>query len=117
MRRDELAQAAEPRALVEKLRQPATAGKQADAHGGAVESVREATYHGHRIAVRTSYRIEVDGRPIEGHVGVSNDGQVHYEAVPNLEFASAIDLVRQLIDTFPEDFGPAAGRHDQRQGS
>ena len=135
MRRDELARQAEPEALVRRVaEQGSPPSEQGPSHGHAspMESVREATYRAHHIVIRTSYRIEVDGQPIEGHLGVSNDGQVHYHAVPNLGFASAVDLVKQLIDTFPDDFdgtdrradGPApehahgSGRgHDDRQGS
>jgi hypothetical protein len=72
--------------------------------GDAVETVREDDYRGHHIVVRTTYEIEVDGRPVTGHLGVTNDGRVHYHPVPNVSFASAIDLVRQLIDTFPDEF-------------
>ncbi len=68
------------------------------------ESVRQATYKGHQITIRTTYVIDVDGVPIEGHMGVTNDGRVHYHAVPNLSFASAIDMVKQIIDAFPDDF-------------
>ena len=68
------------------------------------ESVREADHKGHHIIVKTHYEIEVDGHMVMGHMGVTNDGQVHYHPLPNLSFTSAIDLVRQLIDTFPDDF-------------
>ena len=74
------------------------------------ESVREADYKGHHIVVRTHYEIEVDGRLVMGHMGVTNDGQVHYHPVPNLSFASAVDLVKQLIDIFPDDFGSSSRR-------
>lgn len=74
------------------------------------ESVRKADYKGHRIIVRTRYEIEVDGRLVMGHMGVSNDGQVHYHPVPNLSFASAVDLVKQLIDIFPDDFRKKTNR-------
>jgi hypothetical protein len=105
MKRDELARASTPEPLVEHVARNAPAVRQAQHdHGGATESVREATYRGHHLVIRTSYHIEVDGVPVEGHLGVTNDGQVHYHAVPNLSFASAVDLVKQLIDTFPEDF-------------
>ncbi len=76
-------------------------------HSGPIESVREITHRGHRIVVRTTYSITVDGTPIEGHLGVTNDGQVHYHAIPNLSFASALEMVEQVIDTFPEDFADA----------
>ena len=67
-------------------------------------NVREADYEGHHIVVRTSYEIEVDGQMIMGHLGVTNDGKVHYHPVPNLAFVSAIDMVKKLIDIFPDDF-------------
>jgi hypothetical protein len=75
----------------------------------ASESVREADYKGHHIVIRTTYRIEVDGVPLMGHMGVTDDGQVHYHPVPNASFVSAVDLVKQLIDVFPDDFTDDAG--------
>jgi alpha-tubulin suppressor-like RCC1 family protein len=78
---------------------------------GKMESVRQAEYKGHHIVVRTRYQIEVDGQMLMGHMGVTNDGQVHYHPVPNLSFASAIDLVKQLIDIFPDDFGKKGRSH------
>jgi hypothetical protein len=79
------------------------------------DSVREADYQGHHIVVRTHYEIEVDGRAVTGHMGVTNDGQVHYHPVPNLSFASAIELVKQLIDVFPDDFRTKARRTRRRR--
>lgn len=80
-------------------------------------SVREADYQGHHIVVRTRYEIEVDGRAVTGHMGVTNDGQVHYHPVPNMSFASAIDLVKQLIDVFPDDFSKKAKPTRRRRPS
>jgi hypothetical protein len=122
MKRDELAQAADPDAIVERVtEQAAELPRQDQGHdhgqGRPMESTREVTYRGHHILIRTIYRIEVDGMPIEGHLGVTNDGQVHYHAVPNLSFASAVDLVKQLIDTFPEDFETSTDHHSHGQGS
>ena len=68
------------------------------------ESIRKADHKGHHIIVRTRYEIEVDGQMVMGHMGVTNDGQVHYHPMPNSSFTSAVDLVKQLIDTFPDDF-------------
>ncbi len=39
-------------------------------HDHPVETVRTATYHGHQIVVRTRYRVEVDGRPLEPVPGI-----------------------------------------------
>ena len=69
-----------------------------------MESVREADYEGHHIVVRTRYQVEVDGHMLMGHMGVTNDGQVHYHPVPNVAFPSAVELVKKLIDIFPDDF-------------
>src|SRR5215212_12116340 len=116
MKRSELDQASTPESLADHVARNAPALRQSQhEHVRATESDREATYRGHHILIRTSYHIEVDGVAVEGHLGVANDGQVHYHAVPNLSFASAVDLVKQLIDTFPEDFQPGSEEHDHRE--
>jgi hypothetical protein len=121
MKRRELVRLAKPEVVAESVARQAQTGE-ADAaahHAAPMESVRQDTYKGHSIVVRTTYHLEVDGQPLEGHMGVTNDGQVHYHAIPNLGFASAIDVVKQIIDTFPEDFPPPsadAGRHETHGG-
>ncbi len=111
MRLEDLVQAAQPGAVVERLAEQRPELTEPAHHDmSSMESVREATYRGHQITIRTTYRIEVDGRLILGHMGVGNDGQVHYHPIPNIAFASAVDLVKQLIDAFPDDFG--AGEPD-----
>ncbi len=82
----------------------------------ALPSVREAEYKGHHIVVRTTYDIRIDGKPVTGHMGVTNDGRVHYHPVPNVSFSSAIDLVKQLIDIFPDDMGGRGGGHETHRG-
>ena len=79
-------------------------------HHAASETIREADYEGHHIVVRTTYRIEVDGTPVTGHMGVTDDGNVHYHPIPNMSFASALDMVKQLIDVFPDDFTAAKNK-------
>jgi hypothetical protein len=83
------------------------------AHGPR-ETVREVDYQGHHIVIGTTYRIEVDGRPVGGHFIVTDDGQVQCHALPNYTFSSAVDLVKSMIDVFPEDFSasPGDGGHD-----
>ena len=118
MERNELLRASTPESLAEHVVRNAPAVRHAQHdHGTSMESVRQAIYRGHHIVIRTTYHIEVDGIPVEGHIGVTNDGRVHYHAIPNLTFASTVDLTKQLIDAFPEDFqlppeGHAHGRED-----
>lgn len=109
MKRREVVRSARPEVVAENVaRRVPRGGPPPGHHHGPMESVREATYKGHRIVVRTTYQIEVDGAPLAGHLGVTNDGQVHYHAIPNLGFASAVDVVKEIIDAFPDDFPPAA---------
>ena len=69
-------------------------------HDHAV-SVRRVEYQGHAIRIETTYRITIDGEPVGGHILVGNDGRVHYHSIPNQEFASAVDMVKRVIDLTP----------------
>jgi hypothetical protein len=86
----------------------ARAKKAQQMHHGASEVVREADYKGHHIMVRTKYEVEVDGKPLMGHLGVTDSGSVHYHPVPNMSFGSALDMVKKIIDVFPDDFSTSA---------
>jgi hypothetical protein len=84
-------------------------------HGAGMESIREDDYEGHHIAIRTSYQIEVDGKDIMGHLSVTNDGQVQYHGLPNYSFDSAMDLVKKMIDVYPDDFAAGAEKPQARR--
>ena len=74
-----------PQSIAAYVRRNAAHVKSAQKHRhGKMESVREADYEGPHIMVRTWYQIEVEGRMLMGHMGVTNDGQVHYHPVPNV---------------------------------
>lgn len=115
MDKSELARAADPQVFVPHLRSNPPAVPRSGHHHGPIETVRTDTYRGHKIVVRTTYEIEVDGRPLRGHLGVGNDGTVHYHPLPNYSFESAVDLVRQVIDSFPEKF-EEPGQHPPHGG-
>jgi hypothetical protein len=76
---------------------------------GGAGSVRTAEYKGHHIVIKTTYQVTIDGKRFMGQLGVTNSGEVHYHGVPNAGFASAIDLVKAVIDTFPDEFAPGSG--------
>jgi hypothetical protein len=86
-------------------------------HERPTESVREVTYKGHHIRIVTTYRIEVDGAPITGHLLVTNEGTLHYHAIPNQEFDSAVDMVKRIIDLSPEGLTPPDDGHDKHHHS
>ena len=115
MDREIVQQASQPAAFREALKARKEELEQAGAHrhAASTSSVREAEYKGHRIKVRTTYKITVDGEPFDVAMTVDNDGSVHYHGLPTRSFASVIDLVQKAIDLFPADFAdtPADG-HD-----
>jgi hypothetical protein len=80
-----------------------------ESHHHGTTTVREVTYGTHTIRVVTSYDIEVDGQPVTGHVLVTNEGAVHYHAIPNQEFPSALDMVKRMIDLAPDQFPDPSG--------
>ena len=77
-------------------------------HHGESVVTRETDYKGHHILVRTTYEVEVDGKPVMGHMGVNDAGSVHYHPIPNLRFDTALDMVKKIIDVFPDDFDSSA---------
>jgi hypothetical protein len=87
----------------------------ADAAHESAGLIREDHYNGHHIVVETTYTITVDGRPLNIHVGVYNDGTTDTHGLPNYQFGSVVDMVRTLIDMFPHEFtheepgGPGGG--------
>lgn len=86
-----------------KAGKPVAAGH-AEHDKGPFQSVRWIEYNGHKIAIRTQYEITVDGKPFSGHIYVDNTGKVSTHALPTYSFASAVDLVKKIIDAFPDDY-------------
>ena len=88
--------------------QPVVAGHAG--HEGPFESVREVEYKGHNIIIRTHYEIKVDGKPISSHIYVDNSGRVSSHAMPTYSFISTVDLIKNLIDTFPANFAKVSSQ-------
>jgi hypothetical protein len=107
MRKSPAEESPTPRSIAAHVKTNAARARKAQQmHHGASVVTRETDYKGHHIVVRTSYQVEVDGKPVMGHIGVNDEGLVHYHPIPNLRFDSALDMVRKIIDVFPDDFGP-----------
>jgi hypothetical protein len=72
---------------------------QPSGHGhGPVGSVREFDHRGHRVQIFTRYEVTIDGRPWEQTIHVQHDGNVMYHGLPQYVVASAVDLIRGVID-------------------
>ena len=67
-------------------------------------SVREEHHKGHHIVIKTHYEVTIDGKRFTAPLDVSNAGTVQYHGIPTMGFASALDLMKCIIDQFPEDF-------------
>ena len=78
-------------------------------HKGPIVTVRKARHRNHEIEIRTTYDIRIDGRRVIGHIELGNDGRLHYHGLPAYGWSSAVDMSRQLIDSFPADF-PGKGK-------
>lgn len=100
----DLGYAADPEHFARGVREALTDQPGHVHRGGPIETVRRDHYRGHEITIRTTYAIEVDGRPLGGHLHVGRSGDVQAHALPNYTFPSAVDLVREMIDVFPESF-------------
>ena len=115
MDRETVQQASQPTAFRKALKARKEDVEQAGGHHrpASTSSVREAEYKGHRIKVRTTYKITVDGEPFDVAMTVDNDGSVHYHGLPTRSFPSVIGLVQKAIDLFPADFADTpADSHD-----
>src|SRR5688500_14311108 len=72
-------------------------------------SLREDHHKGHHIVIKTTYEVTIDGKKFAPPLGVSNAGIVEYHGMPNIGFPSAVDLIKCIIDQFPEDFARKTG--------
>jgi hypothetical protein len=77
--------------------------------GHDTTAVREFTHDGYVITISTTYRVEVDGRPIQAHLSVDEDGRVFTHATPFVTYASAVDLMKAVIDAYPGAFSDSNG--------
>lgn len=95
----------------------AAAGDAGHAHGeghehGSMESVRTASHCGHEIVIKTCYEITVDGKSLAQHLSLGDDGILHTHSLPEYGFSSAVDLVKKVIEAFPEEFPCDEQDHD-----
>jgi hypothetical protein len=68
------------------------------------ESIRAFTHAGHEVRIITTYRVEVDGRSIQAHLSVDQSGEVYTHATPFVSYSSAVDLVKAILDAYPDAF-------------
>lgn len=87
--------------------------------GHEATAIREFSHDGHKVKITTTYQVEVDGQPVRSHFSVDEDGRVYTHATPFVTYASAIDLMKAVIDFYPDSFsdvGSKAGNKGQEHG-
>ncbi len=104
MQPKKLTTAAAPAKLGDYLARTSERSSAHEAHGGGAELVRKDSYNGHAIEIRTTYEVFVDGKKIRAPLAVDASGQVHCHSLPNYQSASAVDMVKALIEGFPDEF-------------
>jgi hypothetical protein len=103
------------------LPEPDPAGHVMHDHGtdGESTSVRTAVHRGHEIRIETTYRVTIDGKPLEGGLEVLDNGAVHYHGLPQYALPSAIDMCKRVLDYFGtappavDDLGCLVGEHGE----
>ncbi|PPD43282.1 MAG: hypothetical protein CTY15_10410 [Methylocystis sp.] len=98
-----LSDAASPKKLGAYLAKRAEASHGHGSHAQA-GSERSFEHAGHKVTIATTYEVRVDGKPLAAPLGVDEAGQVHCHSLPNYQTASAVDMVKYLIDIFPDEF-------------
>lgn len=72
-------------------------------HGKGVTSKRVAEHNGRQIEVHTTYKFYLDGKPLKMHATVMDDGKVHCHSLPQYSFASAIKMLKRVVDIMSTD--------------
>lgn len=80
-----------------------------------LSSIREAHFKGKHIKVKTTYVIEIDGKHVVVHARVDNQGKVHCHTTPYEPYDSVIDLIKMLLDKFPDSL-PVDDKDDHNGG-
>ncbi|MGH2899167.1 MAG: hypothetical protein ACRDMZ_10880 [Solirubrobacteraceae bacterium] len=76
-------------------------------HAQRLSGLRCGEYRGHEIEIVTTYEISIDGTPVHFHASVGDDGRLRCHESPYAAVPSAIDLVKHLMDLYPDAFGGA----------
>lgn len=90
--------AATPKAMGAYLQKTAATTE----HSMHAPSIRTTEYHGHAISIETVYRVQIDGKAVKMPLMVDDSGNVHCHSLPNYQFQSAVDMVKAIVDIFPD---------------
>ena len=69
-------------------------------HHHLLTSTRHLSHKGHQIAIKTTYEITIDGKKLLTHAMVDKEGRLWCHAMPYISFASANEMVKNIIDRY-----------------
>lgn len=99
-----LAKGATPAILGSYLKKRAASSHGHSAHKQHSSSSRITTHNGHKIVLETIYRVTIDGKKYDLGLLADDQGNVHCHSLPNYQLQSALDMVRAIVEQFPDDF-------------
>jgi hypothetical protein len=73
-------------------------GHEQGGHGHGAAQPRRFEHRGHTVEIVTHYTVTIDGEPWEQPMEVHPDGSVTYHGLPQYYVASAVDIVKAVID-------------------
>jgi len=91
------------------------AGDHVEHHDMPIESIREFVHKNHKVSIKTTYEILVDGKRLTGHIYVDDFGNVSCHSFPTYSFSSTADLIKKIIDKFPQNLELDSEKKEKHQ--
>ena len=85
-------------------------------HGTVVHSSRQFEHAGHDVEIRATYRVLVNGVERQLQFSVGPDGKVTTHLRPYVAYDSLVEMVRDVIDNYPDSFSGDAPPNDSGHG-
>ncbi len=80
-------------------------------HHGKMKTKRTLEHLGNAIEIETTYAIKINGVVYKTHVMLGEDGGLTTHAIPYRIFQSMPDLIKALIELYPNEFNNHQNHH------
>ena len=80
-------------------------------HHGKMKTKRNLKHLGNVIEIETTYEIKINGENYNTHVMLGEDGALTTHAIPYMTFKSMTDLIKTLIELYPNEFKNHQNHH------
>mgnify|MGYP001795039389 CR=1 FL=1 len=76
-----------------------------------MKTLRKINHLSNAIEIETTYKITINGVKYNTHIMLGNDGALTTHAIPYRTFESMTDLIKALIELYPDEFNPTSNHH------